>query len=266
VLRLELLKLRALRRTYLGIGGAAIIPVVLLIALEVGEGGPPDEVPFARSVAEVGFAIPLFALAFASFFLLPLLASLVAGDAISGEIQGATLKTLLTRSVSRSQVFVAKLGAVAVYALVLLAAQAVVGTLAGVIVLGTDPLPTLSGTTAGPGEALVRIALAFAVASITLMAIASFTVMLSTLTQNTVAAIGGTVVLIVVLQVMSTFESLSFLRPYLVTEQTNAWFGVIRDPVDWWPMVRAAIVNVCWAVPCLVLAWRVFVWRDVLGG
>lgn len=265
MLLLELRKLRALKRTYLGLFGAAVIPVVLLIALQVGEGGPPDEVPFARAVATNGFAIPLFALAFASFFLLPLLTSLVAGDAVSGEVQGGTLKTLLTRSVGRSRVFRAKLGAVAVYALVLLAAQAVVGTAAGVAVLGTDPLPTLSGTTAGGAEALLRIAGAFLVASITLMAIASFTVMLSTLTQNTVAAIGGTVVLIVVLQVLSSFESLAFLRPYLVTEQTNAWFGVVRDPVDWWPMARAAIVDVCWALPCLVVAWRVFVWRDVLS-
>lgn len=257
--------MRALRRTYLGLGGAAIIPVVLLIALQVGDGGPPDSVPFARAVTSNGFSIPLFSLAFATFFLLPLLASLVAGDVISGEVAQGTLKTVLTRSVTRTRFFWARIGAAAIYTLALLASQAIVGTLAGVAVLGADPLPTLSGTQVGQGRALALIGGAFVIASITVFAVSSFAILLSALTHNTVAAIGGTIVLIVVLQVMSSFASLAFLRPYLVTEQANAWFGLLRDPIDWWPMARAAFVAFCWAGPCLAIAYVSFLRRDVLS-
>jgi len=265
VLSLELRKLRALRRTYLGLAGAAAIPIILLIALETGDGGPPDEVPFARSVEGVGLAVPLFSLAFATFFLLPLLASLVAGDAISGETSGGTLKTILTRSVTRPQVFRAKLLAAAVYTVALLMVQFAVGAVAGSAVLGTDPLPTLSGTEVGFGRGLLAAALAALFASITVFALASFSLLLSATTLNTVAAIGGTVILIVVLQVAAQFESLEGLQPYLVTEQANAWFGILRDPVDWDALLRSVVVDVCWAAPCLAGAYLVFTRRDVLS-
>lgn len=265
MLSLELRKLRALRRTYLGLAGAALIPVVLLIALTTGDGGPPDSVPFARSVRDVGLAIPLFSLAFSSFFLLPLLASLVAGDAVSGEHASGTLKTILTRSVTRTQVFRAKVLAAAVYTLTLLAVMCVVGSVAGTAVLGTAPLPTLSGTEVGGARAVAAVVLAFAFAAITVFALACVSLMLSALTLNTVAAIGGTIILIVVLQVVSSFESLAFLRPYLVTEQTNAWFGLLRDPLDGRELLRSVVVDVCWAVPSLAVAYTVFVRRDVLG-
>lgn len=265
MLRLELRKLRALRRTYLGLAGSAAIPLVLLLALETGDGGPPDEVPFARSVQDVGLAIPLFSLAFAGFFLLPLLASLVAGDAISGEHSGGTLKTILTRSVTRGRVFRAKVYAAVVYTLALLVVQFAVGAVAGSVVLGTAPLPTLSGTELGGVRAVMVVLAAFLFAAVTVLAFAAFSLLLSATTLNTVAAIGGTVILIVVLQVASSFASLDAIDPYLVTEQTNAWFGLLRDPVDWATLRRAVIVDLAWAVPCVAVAYVVFVRRDVLS-
>jgi ABC-2 type transport system permease protein len=222
-------------------------------------------VPFARSVDDIGLAIPLFALAFASFFLLPLLASVVSGDAIAGEASGGTLKTILTRSVTRGDVFVAKVITAYLYTLALLLVQAVVGTIAGVLVLGADPLPTLSGTTVGVGRALALILVSFLFASLTTFALASFALLLSALTRNTIASIMGVVILIVVLQVVGSFESLAALRPYLVTEQTNAWFGFLREPVDWGPILRSVVVDLCWTVPCVAGAAALFLRRDVLG-
>ncbi len=89
--------------------------------------------------------------------------------------------------------------------------------------------------------------------------------MLSALTRSTVAAIGGMIVLIVVLQVMANFDSLAFLRQYLVTEQSNAWFGVVRDPIDWPQVARAFVVDARWAVPCILVGWYSFIRRDVLA-
>ena len=265
VLGLELRKLRAQRRTYLGLAGASAIPVVLLIALRTGDGGPPDEVPFARAVDDVGLAVPLFSLAFATFFLLPLLASLVAGDAISGEAGGGTLRTILTRSVTRPQVFAAKVAAAALYTVALVMAQFAVGAVAGSVVLGTAPLPTLSGTEVGFGRGLLAAGLAALFACITVFSLASFSLLLSAVTLNTVAAIGGTVILVVVLQVVGQFESLEAVRPYLVTEQANAWFGILRDPVDWAGLRRSVLVDLAWAAPALAGAYVVFTRRDVLA-
>ena len=53
---------------------------------------------------------------FVSFFFLPLIAALVAGDIVAAEDGNGTLKTILTRSVDRSQVFAAKMLAAGIYA------------------------------------------------------------------------------------------------------------------------------------------------------
>ena len=55
-------------------------------------------------------------LLFLSGFLLPLVAALVAGDIVANEDGNGTLKTILTRSVDRGQVFAAKALAAMTYA------------------------------------------------------------------------------------------------------------------------------------------------------
>ena len=65
-----------------------------------------------------------------SLFLLPLIAALVAGDIVAAEDGNGTLKTILTRSVDRGQVFAAKVLAACTYAVLavyLTATVAVVG-------------------------------------------------------------------------------------------------------------------------------------------
>ncbi len=55
-------------------------------------------------------------LLFLSVFMLPLIAALVAGDIVAAEDGNGTLKTILTRSVDRGQVFAAKALAAMTYA------------------------------------------------------------------------------------------------------------------------------------------------------
>ena len=52
--------------------------------------------------------MPLLMLGFAAQWVLPLLTALVAGDIFASEDQHGTWKTVLTRSVSRGQLFWAK--------------------------------------------------------------------------------------------------------------------------------------------------------------
>ena len=55
-----------------------------------------------------GLAMPLVLLLFGSIWLFPLITALVAGDIVAAEDHNGTLKTILTRSVERGQMFVAK--------------------------------------------------------------------------------------------------------------------------------------------------------------
>ena len=61
-------------------------------------------------------AVPLVILLFGAVWLFPLITALVAGDIIASEDHNGTLKTVLTRSLERWQIFVGKALAAATYA------------------------------------------------------------------------------------------------------------------------------------------------------
>jgi len=157
VYRWELRKLRAQKRTYLGLGAAALVPLIFIIALLSSSGGP-DDVPFGRYVRETGLAIPLVGLLFSSVWLFPLITSLVAGDIVASEDNHGTLKTILTRSTERWQIFVAKLLAAFSYAFVALLVFVGTGLLLGGLIWGFDPLTSLSGTRIPAGRGMLLIA------------------------------------------------------------------------------------------------------------
>jgi ABC-2 type transport system permease protein len=69
-----------------------------------------------------------------------------------------------------------------------------------------------------------------------------------------------------ILQLLGIISALDFLRPYLLSQQFNAWQGLLREPIDWAPVVRAAWVSALYAVPALAWAFTSFLRRDVAGG
>ena len=85
-------------------------------------------------------------LLFLSVFMLPLIAALVAGDIVAAEDGNGTLKTILTRSVDRGQVFAAKALAAMTYATIAVFLSATVATVAGVASWGFHHVVTFSGT------------------------------------------------------------------------------------------------------------------------
>jgi len=262
----ELRKLRAQKRTYLGFAGAVVVPVIFVVALLIDSSGGPDEVPFGSYVRETGLAIPLVALAFGSIWLIPLITALVAGDIVATEDQNGTLKTILTRSVERWQVFAGKLLASFSYATVVLVLFVGTALLLGGIAFGFEPVTLLSGTRVSAGRGIALIGAAALSYLTPVLAFASIALLLSTTTRNSAAAVVGTLMLSLLLQVFGALSALNFLDPYLLSNQFDGWQGLLRDPIDWSPVVRAAWVSALYAVPCLFAALAAFVRRDVAGG
>src|SRR5256885_16663980 len=149
IYRWELAKLLAQKRTYLGLGAATIVPVIFVVVLTLQTGGPND-VPLGRYIRDTGLAVPFVVLFFMSIWGLPLITSLVAGDIVASESHNGTLKTILTRSRERGEIFAGKALATATYTLVALFAMVAVGVTAGVIQFGWHPLVSLSGTKVAP--------------------------------------------------------------------------------------------------------------------
>lgn len=261
----ELRKLVLQRRTYIGFAVAIAIPLIFVTALSL-QAGQPDDVAFGRYVRESGLAIPPVMLIFGSFWLFPLITSLVAGDIVAAEDHNGTLKTILTRSAGRSRIFVAKVLAAITYAIVALFLMGLTAVIAGVIKSGFDPLTTLSGTTVSAPKALLLLVVCFAIYALPLIAVASIALLLSTLTHNSAGSIVGALMVSLLLQLVAILPGLESLTPYLLPNQFNAWQGLLRSPPDWSPIIRAAWVCALYTVPCLGWAYWSFTRRDVTGG
>ena len=265
VYRWEVRKLVAQKRTYLGLGIAVLMPLIFVAALSLHAGQPTD-IAFGRYVRDSGLAIPLVMLIFGSIWLFPLVTALVAGDIFAAEDHNGTLKTILTRSVDRGQIFAGKALATATYTVLALTLMGTVAIVAGGLASGFDPLTTLSGTRVSVGEGLVLVVGSLGVYLIPLCGVASIGLLLSTITRNSAAAVVGTLMIVLILQLVTILPGLEGLRPYLLPSQFDAWQGLLRDPIDWSPIVRAVWVCAAYAVPCLVAAYLVFLRRDVAGG
>jgi ABC-2 type transport system permease protein len=265
VLRWELRKLRAQKRTYLGLGAAVLFPLlfVILASARRHHGG---DTPFAAYVGQTGLAAPLLMLFFGSGFLFPLIAALVSGDIIANEDQNGTLKTVLTRSVDRGQVFAGKLLAAAIYTTVGLFTAMITALVAGTIAWGLHPIITLSGTLVSSGEGVKLAFFAYLVYLIPMLTVAAIALMLSAVTRNSAASVVGALVFTLLEELTSIIPGLGGLQPYILPTQFQAWQGFLRVPTDWAPIGHAAWVCALYAGPACFIAYLVFLRRDVAGG
>jgi ABC-2 type transport system permease protein len=267
VYRWELRKLVSQKRTYLGLALVVILPLFFVVFQNVHQrqnrGG--DNI-FASQITQSGLATPVLMLLFLSVFMLPLAASLVAGDIVAAEDANGTLKTILTRSVNRGQVFAAKGFAAVTYATIAVFLSATVATVAGVASWGFRSVRTFSGTIVSAPEALLLVFAANAIYLIPLLAVAAIGLLLSTATRNSAAAVVGTIGLVILLFIVAQIPGLEGIKPYLLTEQFENWHGLLRTPTDWTPIWHSLWVCALYAGPALAAGYLVFLRRDVAGG
>src|SRR6266576_1469875 len=171
VYRWELVKLLAQKRTYLGLGAAMAVPIIFVVVLQLQSGGPND-VPLGRYIRDTGLAVPFVVLFFMSIWGFPLITALVAGDIVAAEHHNGTLKTILTRSRERGEVFAGKVLAAATYTMIIVFAMGLVGLVAGSLAWGFHPLTSLSGTKVSAGHSLALLVASLAVYVLPLMGIA----------------------------------------------------------------------------------------------
>jgi ABC-2 type transport system permease protein len=264
--RWELRKLAAQKRTYIGLAFALAVPIIFIVSLLADDGGGAEGIPFSDYVRQTGLAIPLVGLFFGAYWFFPLVTALVAGDIVAAEDGNGTLKTILTRSVDRWQIFVAKVLAALTYAFAALVLFVAVGLLVGGLFWGFDPLVSLSGTTISVSRSLLLLGGTVLVYFLPTVAVASIAILLSTVTRNSAAAVVTTLMISLIMQLLGIISALDFIRPYLLPAQFNAWEGLLREPIDWAPVIRAAWVSALFGIPSLCFAFTNFLRRDVSGG
>ncbi len=197
---------------------------------------------------------------------LPLITALVAGDIVASESQNGTLKTILTRSRERGQVFAGKILAALTYTAAAVVAMAAIGLLAGSLAWGLHPLTSLSGTEVSAGHGLALLTASIAVYFLPLAGIAAFGLMLSTVTRNSAASVVGTLMFALLMQLLGVLPGTESFRAYLLGTQFDAWHGFLRVPADWTPVIRALWVCALYIGIPLSAAYLVFLRRDVTNG
>ena len=225
-------------RTWLLAAALGGVPVLIVFAREGVAARPaaPPRTPrrsCSRSCANGLFA-PLTGLAVVQPFFLPLAMGLFAGDAIAGEAQSGTLRYLLLRPVRRARLVLAKYCSSMTLLGALVARQIVAGVVAGGVVFGFGPLPTLSGSTLSVTEgarARRRASGVYMLAA--LSGIACVGLCISTLTDSGPGATVATVIVAIASQIIDQIPSLHAIHPFLPTHGWLGFTGLFRFPVDW---------------------------------
>jgi ABC-2 type transport system permease protein len=265
VLRWELVKLAAQARSrYLLLGSLVAPPAV--VAILNGQQRPPKDTIYGRWIHTTGYAMPLLLLAFGAQWLLPLLASLIAGDIFAGEDGHGTWKTILTRSVSRSQVFWAKSAAatlVTITSLVLLAASTILSSL---LIIGTQPLTGLTGQQIGSRHALALVVAAWATALPALLGFTALAILLSVATRNSTVGVVAPLVLGLIMTLLDALGGFDLPRKLLLTTSFDSWHGFMTSTPFYGPFWTGLAVAAGWTVICLAAAYALLRRRDITGG
>lgn len=223
----------------------------------------PEDTLFGRAINESGFATPLVVLGFATLWLLPVLASIVGGDVFASEDRYGTWATLFTRSRTRGEVFAGKLLIALAVSLLLVAVLAASSMIAGLVLMGHQPLIDLSGALLPPGQALGRITLAWASVVPPLFALTALAALISVTTRSSTAGIGVPVLLVLVMELAAYVDGPEAIRRLLITSSFGAWHGLLTETHYYRPLVYGTIVSSVYFAACVFLARRTLLKRDI---
>ncbi len=263
--RWEARKLRAQLRSKALLLGSLLAPVAVVVVVGA-QSRPPKDSLFGRFSTENGFAMALLVLGFASQWILPLATAVVAGDIFASEDQHGTWKTVLTRSVSRSRLFWAKVVVSVAFGLVALVVLAAATIGASLLLVGRQPLTGLSGQTIQPGAALGLVTASWATMAPPLIAVTCLALLFSVWSRNAAVGIAGPVVIAMVMQLVGQLGGIEAIRPYLLTTPFEAWHGLLAEPRFTGPILDGVLTSAVWSVVSLVAAFLVLRHRDITGG
>jgi ABC-2 type transport system permease protein len=187
-------------------------------------------------------------------------------DIFANEDQHGTWKTILTRSVSRGQVFWAKTFTAVLFNLVVLVVFAASTITASALIIGIQPLTGLTGQLIASGTALRLVVAAWATVVAPVVGFTALALLLSVKTRNPSLGVAAPVVLGFVMQLVSSISGIDLLRRFLLTTPFESWHGLFAQHRFYGPLTTGLAVSAGWTVVCLALAYLALRRRDITGG
>jgi ABC-2 type transport system permease protein len=275
ILSNEIVKTYLKWRTYIGFIGIAVIVPLVQIGLDL-EGGSMVK-RMTRSLEQDFFFVGnLFNGYFVTHFIMnglwvhiPFLISLVAGDQLAGEATGGTFRLLLIRPVSRTRILLAKYVTTLFYTCTLVIFLAMLSIGLGLILFGAGDLIVLgkSLVIVPQAEVLGRFCVAFGLAIWSMWCVASLAFLFSSLVENAIGPIIGTMTVIIVFLIVSNIpvELFATIRPYLFTTYFNVWQHAMAQPIPWLEVLTSVSILGGFSVGFYLVTWYIFVKKDILS-
>lgn len=217
----------------------------------------------------------------------PILVALVAGDAISGEANMGTLRLLLTKPISRTQIILVKFAASVIYTIGLLIWMAVMALFLSLLIFGADDM--LIFRVKGDESQILQITkddiiwryfAAFGYAAVALTVIAALALLLSVFAENSIGPIIATVCIVIVCTVISNINVPIIdnnVKPWLFTSYLVGWKGFfyigtteegvpIKGSIENWPAIRNSL-NILLAHIVILLGATIYIFKkkDILS-
>ncbi len=274
LLRIELFKIATKPRSYIGF--AAITVIVLLIELALWLDGR-SYLEFILQALEQSFQVQgnLLNGNLVSFIILqtlivqmPLLVALIAGDLVSGEAASGTIRLLLTQPHSRASILWAKYFATSIYVFLLIFWLGLLALGGGFLLFGAGDLVVLKSDELiilKAADTLWRFMAAFGIAFLSLSVVATFSLMLSCYTDNSIGPIIASMAVIILFTIIGTLEVPLFdqIKPFLFTTHMIVWRSMFDQPLDWGAILRSMWILVFHIALFLGVSFFHFTKKDI---
>ncbi len=253
----------------------AAVPVGYAVAVRLSGTATGDAPPFVGQIPQNGVFAGLAGLTTTAPAVLPLILAVVAGDAIAGEADFGTLRSLLIAPVSRTRLLLVKLASVCLFALVAAVVAAGAGLLAGTILFHLGAVPTAIGSDSpAPGAHLTgpalpmlaglgRLALAAIIGGVQLFGFAAVGVFISTLTRVPLAATLGAAGVLGLSDALESASSLTFIRPALPSTYWDTYTSLFHTGQPLAGTVDAVAVSLAYLLVFGIAAWLRFRRADI---
>jgi len=262
--RVEFAKLLAQLPLRVLLIGCVVVPVVFAFGMRVS-GIRPSDTLFGRWAGTSGFATSLFVLDWTAAWGVAVGAALIAGDIFASEDRLGTWKTVLTRSASRSQLFLGKALAATIGVWLCWVVIGAASIAAGLAIIGDAPLIGLSGQLIEPGRALGLLVASWALGLLPATAFAALGVLFSVASRNTIVGVVGPLLVAIVLQGLESIASGTMVRSVMLFTPFDAYHALFTAPVQLGSVVQAVVTSLLYTAVFAAASWWLLRRREFAG-
>ena len=290
LLQIELFKISKRPRTYIAFAAIASIVFIFQFAFKAdGQSymnlmlqSVKDSFEFERTKAINGYFM-CYIILNTLLVQLPILVALIAADSISGEANMGTLRLLITKPISRTQLIIVKFAAATIFTILLLVWMAITSLFFSLFIFGADDMLIFRSKgdesqilLISKDDVMWRYLAAFAYATVALTVIVALSLFLSIFADNSIGPIIATVCIVLVCTIISNINVPIIdknVRPFLFTSYLVGWKGFfyiattddgipIKGSIENWSAIRNSLSILLLHIGVLLGA-SVFVFKKI---